>query len=357
MKTINIYIQKKFWLIFLYCVISVIVLFVVLDFVENMDSFIDRDVPGLVVLEYYVYYIPFILVLTLPVATLMATVFSVGSLSRTNEILAFKALGISIYQLLYSLMISGFIISILSFVLAEGIAAKTNQKKIIIEQDYLGKTKHFNPSQMRNLKIRERDYIITIGFFQVKDNTAQKVKIEKITDNKLAARWDTDTLRYENGRWEMRAGSMRLFNNNVEDYTKINSKRIFDFGFDPEELINAQSLPDNMGLSDLKRYVDRVRSAGGNVDHWMTEIHLRISYPLSNLVIVFFSLPIVYNIRKKNLAIGFGISLAVCFFYFGTVKLGQTLGHSSSIQPVLGAWLGNIFMTFGSIVNLGRTRK
>ena len=69
-----------------------------------------------------------------------------------------------------------------------------------------------------------------------------------------------------------------------------------------------------------------------------------------------FSLPIAYNLRKKSIAIGFGISLAVCFFYFGIVQLGQTLGEKGGLAPWIAAWLGNMVMIAAGAINLIKTK-
>ena len=74
-------------------------------------------------------------------------------------------------------------------------------------------------------------------------------------------------------------------------------------------------------------------------------------------MIVLFALPLVYNRRKRSLTIGFFICLAITFFYFGIVKLGQTIGENGGMHPLLAAWLGNSIMSAGGVVNLLITRK
>jgi lipopolysaccharide export system permease protein len=108
---------------------------------------------------------------------------------------------------------------------------------------------------------------------------------------------------------------------------------------------------------ELIGFVRRIRMLGGEVHQWLTDLHLRVAFPLSNLVIVLFSVPIAYNRRRRSLAVGFGISLIVCFLYFGLVKMGQTMGQKGSIHPFWAAWLGNQIMGIGGIINLIKTRK
>ena len=53
----------------------------------------------------------------------------------------------------------------------------------------------------------------------------------------------------------------------------------------------------------------------------------------------------------------FGISLLICFVYFGLVKMGQTMGHNGSLNPLFGAWLGNVIMAVGGVVQFIKARK
>ena len=123
------YLRHHFINILTFCLLSVILLFLVFDLVENLDKFMDRKVSWNVVLMYYIYYIPYILVLIMPVATLLAAVFSVGSLAKHNEMVAMKALGFSLYQVMITILFLGFLVSLLTFALAEAVVPPANQKR------------------------------------------------------------------------------------------------------------------------------------------------------------------------------------------------------------------------------------
>ena len=54
--------------------------------IENLDDFIDQNVQPHIILLYYVYFLPRIFSLMVPVATLLAALFVVGRLSNNNEL-------------------------------------------------------------------------------------------------------------------------------------------------------------------------------------------------------------------------------------------------------------------------------
>ncbi|MCD6307990.1 MAG: LptF/LptG family permease, partial [Candidatus Latescibacteria bacterium] len=72
MKLLSRNILKEFSSYLWYVIIAFVVIFVLVDSVEHIDEFIDDKIAvGLIVL-YYAFYLPYIVVLTLPVSMLLA---------------------------------------------------------------------------------------------------------------------------------------------------------------------------------------------------------------------------------------------------------------------------------------------
>jgi lipopolysaccharide export LptBFGC system permease protein LptF len=47
----------------------------------------------------------------------------------------------------------------------------------------------------------------------------------------------------------------------------------------------------------------------------------------------------------------------IAFLYFGTVKTGQTLAQNGTLDPMVGAWMGNALFFLSGIIILLRARK
>lgn len=352
------YVRSKFIAFFFFCILSVILIFVVVDMVENMDQFIDKNVPWRIVVLYYLYYIPYMLVLTIPMATLMAAVFSVGILARHNEIIAMKSLGYSIYRLLGVLLKMGAIIALSSFVLAEVVTARSNQRKMDIERMYLGIVPEERAGQMRNLQIQEPpDKIITIGIYNTDRKIAQNVNIYSFEGSRLLSRIDAASMVWNGTSWVLQGAYKRQFSGDREEAQSHVEPMELHFQFGPDELVASNIKPDEMDFFQLHRFIRRIERSGGEVFQWITDLHLRIAYPASNIIIVLLSLPLVYNRRKKSLVSGFGFSLAICFIYFGLIKVGETMGHNGSLYPFFAAWMGNGIMGIVGGIDLIKTRK
>jgi len=357
-KILTHYLVRQFAAVFLLCLGAVLAIYIVVDLIENMDGFIERKVPWIQVLLYYIYYIPYILFLILPVATMLATVFSVGNMARHNELVAMKALGISLYQLVSVLLVLGFFVSIAGFFLAEVVVIQSNRRKAIIEMEYLKTQRQRTKNIFRNLKIQEPpDKIISIGTYDSTKKIAKMVRIETFNQNALVHRIDAPEMIWKEEQWEIQSGYERRFIEDREEAASIDTLIQFSFQFRPRDLQLAHSAPEELSLFELRRFINRIQQSGQEVNQWMTDYYMRAAFPFANLFIVLISVSLAYNRRKRSLTIGFGIALMIIFFYFGLIKLGQTMGHNGSLSPLIGAWIGNGVACVLGCVNLVAVRK
>src|SRR4030042_1763167 len=216
-KIIPKYIRSRFLGIFGFCLFSVVMVFLVVDLVESLDRFIDRNVPAKIILLYYLNYVPYILVLGVPVTTLLASVFSMGTLAKNNEMVALKSLGYSLYKVMGTFLIMGLIISAVTFVLSEGVVSRTNRNKEDIRRKYLEGDIQRVSSDSRNLEIQEPpDQIVTMAYFDPGKKIARRVKIETYHENHLTGRVDTDSMMWLDGSWIVLNGYKRTFEEDHE---------------------------------------------------------------------------------------------------------------------------------------------
>jgi lipopolysaccharide export system permease protein len=90
-------------------------IFIVIDLVDRLGAFIDRDVEVGLIVTYYLWYVPYVAVLILPMSLLLASLFSVGGLARRQELTAMKATGASLYRILLPVQLFALLLSIAAF--------------------------------------------------------------------------------------------------------------------------------------------------------------------------------------------------------------------------------------------------
>lgn len=356
-KTLSLYLARQFLALFFFTLLAGVLLFIIVDLVENIDRFIDARTPWPVVIRFYLYYLPYIVALTLPVGTLLATIFSIGDLAQHNEIVAMKALGYSIYQVLCTLVILGIGISLAGFIFAESLGIPGYRKKEMIKRQYLDRIRKSRFSYESLLIQEPPDHIISIDYFDPQTHTAYGVRIERFEKNRLVFRIDGEQMIWRENHWEIQQGYIREFLEDKEKAMPFHSPKQFRFQLTPDDLLKAHWKPDEMSIFELWHFIQKVKKTRGEVDRWLTAWHMRIAFPFSNLMVILLGLPLVYNRRKKSLAVGFGLGLGICFIFYGLIKLGQTLGENKQMAPFLAAWWGNGMALLGSFIVMRKVRK
>jgi len=351
------YVRRSFLGFFLFCLLCVVSIFLVVDIVEKLDRFIDRSVPRNVIIQYYLYYIPYVLVLTIPVTCLLATVFSVGNLARHNEIVAMKSLGYSLYRLLGTYLMLAVCISIFSFIIAEVLVVYTHRKKEEINRTYMVENQQNRTSLSNKIFQDTPNRIVYIGDYDSEKSIASGVNVFSFRDGRLVSRLDTKKMEWNGNSWIVRSGNERVFFGDEEILVPIQSPLKYHFNFSPNDIFLAHLKPQERSVWELGRLIDRLQESKGAVQSLQTDYYLRFAFPFGNIIIVLLSVPIVYNRRKRSLAVGFGISLVICFIYFGLVKIGQVMGQNGSLHSISAAWLGNGVLGIVGVIDLIKTRK
>src|SRR5680860_58551 len=99
MKLIDRYIARRFIRTFTALVLGLPFLFIITDITDNLDKYLARNLPAGDVVLSYVYQLPQFIQWAFPIAALVATVFTIGDMTRHQEIAAAKAGGVSFYRL------------------------------------------------------------------------------------------------------------------------------------------------------------------------------------------------------------------------------------------------------------------
>jgi len=354
MKIIDRYLIREFLKTMLLALVSFVLLFILVDVFEKLDIFIDAKAQLWMVALFYLYQIPYILTLTLPVAMLLASMGTISQMSRHYEIVALKSSGISLNRVFLPLLLLGLLISLLVLGFGETVVPFTNQKRGNLERQDIRKRSLLLETVRTNLY-----YAGTEGrFYFIKKYDVPKAVMDSVViwqmdaQNRLAVRIDAPRGFWINGRWELQGIKgvpiiRRRFNGDLMQEDSLQSLALSDFQETPESFTKRVLLPDEMNFSQLSRYIDALRRSGGDAHRYVVDLYFKLSFPFANFIILLFGLPILSNARKSGATLSFSLSLLVCFVFWGILQTGRALGHNASLMPMLAAWLPNLI--FGAL--------
>ncbi|HID39258.1 MAG TPA: LPS export ABC transporter permease LptG [Calditrichaeota bacterium] len=349
MKILDRYILKKFLINLFIAVSTWLIIFLVVDIIENLSKFLDRDATFNQVFMYYMYYVPYIISLTLPVAMLLAALFTASGLAQKNEITAQLSSGISLYRILIPLFIIALFISIGAGFFNETIVPEANQRRLDIKRyDIERKTRPKAKSRTNIFRQDQTQRKVSIKYYNGKSKKARRISIKRFKGSKLIERIDATTMEWKDDHWLLHNGKVRTFKNGKETVYVFKDSVLTDLTLQPDDLIELQKMPEEMGYAELSRFIAELQSIGADTRKWIVEQHLKIAMPFANFIVVLLGAPLAARRRRGGISINFGVSLLVTFIYFIIIRVGQVLGYQGTLNPVLGAWLGNlVFFTLG----------
>ena len=247
---------------------SFLSIFIIVDLIENLDRFMDNKVPSIIVLEYYIYTLPYFISIGLPMAVLISTVFSLGSMVKRNEWTAMKASGISIYRIALPLVICGIILSGCSFVLDNKLVAYGNEKRFEIDRDHVKrKSRHKLKNTLKEIFLQKNSSThISLSKYYIKKSTGHDLTIVDLGQSIIRERIDAKKIIWnsDSSKWSISDYSIRRFNQNGLETNVILgiSDTIMDLGFSPMEIQQQARKPDEL---DYYRLTERINQLKDNM--------------------------------------------------------------------------------------------
>ena len=139
MKKIDRYILTSFIGPFV-AILTVVLFIFMLDFLWlYIDELVGKGLGLRVVLEFLKWGICTFLPITIPLATLLASMMTVGSMAENKELMAIKASGISLGRLMLPLTVASFCIAVGAFFVSDSLVPKA-YNEIYTLRDDIGRT-------------------------------------------------------------------------------------------------------------------------------------------------------------------------------------------------------------------------
>ncbi|MCK4409623.1 MAG: LPS export ABC transporter permease LptG [Candidatus Eisenbacteria sp.] len=316
--------------------------FVLVDLFDHAHSFIDNDVSLGVVLSYYAYYLPLIVVLTSPVAMLLATLLAVGGLSRRNELMALKGSGVSLYRILAPVLALSVAVSLANVFIGELILPPATRQRLLIKETSITR-------RASEIVTSDPMYVSPDGtMFHARRLNSRTGTLEEITveefdqANSPTSRIDAKSAVWEDDEWVFYEGSLRRFTVAGEEVTSFDR---LEPGYSeplPNELGVRELRPDEMPFRELRSYIVRLRASGSDPRDLTVQLQLKIAFPFITVIMTLLGGTLAAGARRSGFALSFAAALAISFFYYGVLQVGQVLGRQGILVPWLAAWIPNI---------------
>ncbi|MDY6855041.1 MAG: LPS export ABC transporter permease LptG [Thermodesulfobacteriota bacterium] len=350
MTILNRYITIEFLKVFLLSLSAFVVIYLIVDVLENINQFLKRDVPTSSIIEFFLFKIPPIVVQVTPVATLLSSIITLGILSRNSELIAIMASGINIYRILVLVLGFSFLVSIVSLVVNESIVPYTNQRVKYIENTELKKKKPLISFKQNRIWYRSKNAIYNIDLFDPTQNTLQGITIFYFDrEFNLIQRIDARTAKWINKKWLFHNVSSRFFENGKEINMEKWERKIIALPEVADDFKIVEKSADEMSYRGLKSYVKKIKAEGYDATKYLVDLHAKLAFPFASLIMSLIGIPFALKTkREKGIISGVGMSILISFGYWIMFSLTLSFGHGGILPPIVSAWISNFtFLIIG----------
>ena len=336
------YVLKTFLSFYVVSAGGFVGLFLLGDFFDRVDEFLSRDTSLTTLLLYYIYKIPFILFFMAPQSILLATVLAISSLSKTNEIIAMKACGVSITRITFPVIGASLVIALLVIANGEFISPVTSQRMNHIYYVEVRKGTSFKGIETSKIWYKSKTGAIwNIENYDPKKLTLDTISIFLTTSNQqeIAKRIDAKKAVWVNQQWEFMDGTIRTFGPDGLEKTDLFEKKTFILPEIPSDFITFRRRPEEMSLKCMYEEIQKQQLEGKDVTQKWLDLNYRLSYPFIGVVLALIGIPLSLRSSRQggllfSVAVNLAIGVAFSFFYAMCVSLGR----GGTFDPVFATW-------------------
>ena len=352
MKLLDRYLLREFLGYLVLGLIGFIVIFIVVDIFEKIDVFLDHHASVNQVARFYLYRAPEVVVQVMPVALLLATFLALGQLNKFGELTAMRAVGLSLIRILMPVLVLAAGAAAAVLTLSEFVVPSANRERDDIYDQQI--------QNLRRETTTERPDLTYLGaggriwyarLYLVGERRLHEVSLQEFRGDELKRRIDASECTWDGKQWVFTEGIERRFEADREVATPFQRKVVDGLRERPEDFAKESRNPTEMNFFELRTFVDRLRASGGAVAKYLVDLHLKLAFPLVNFIVVMIGASLATQLRLQSAAIGFGLSVAISFVYYGFMRTGQALGHTGALPPYAAAWIGDaVFGAVGTVM-------
>lgn len=352
MKILKNYILKEWLLVFLLSLLVISFVLVIGNIIKFVELTVAKGVNIREVGKLFILLLPSLLVFSLPISALTATLLCFGRLASDNEIIALRSSGISLYTIVMDLGLIGIMISLLSLYFNDSLIPKAHflMRKTVYNIGIKNPTAYL---EEKTFIKAFQDQIIFI--YKIKGNNLEDVRIYQPQTDK-----PTRTIISEKGQFipllEKNAIKLELINGMADEPSFDNPNQFFKLNFKTyhlnlylkgeKEINNLGKKIQDMTISEIKNEIEQFKFLGIDTRPLQVGLHEKFSLAFSSLAFILLGMPLAIRVRRRERSLGFGLSLIVCFLYYLVMAFGESLALRNIISPFWGMWFANFLLLF-----------
>lgn len=286
LRTIDIYIIKKFLGTFFFSIILLIFIIIVFDVSEHIDDFLKHDAPiKAIIFNYYMNFIPHFVNLFSYLFVFIAVIFFTSRMASDSEIIAILSSGISFRRMLLPYLVAASMLALMSFFLGEFVIPYTNRGKLEFEKRYIKDAKLFNDMNIH--KQVSAGVFLYLENFNTQSKTGWKFSLEKFRNRELVYKLSADEATWDSirSKWVLTNYFSRSIGP-MEESIRKGVRLDTTFGIKPADFMEDIEEVSIMNFFTLRKHIQMKRLRGDpDLIKYEVKGYERVAYPFATIIL------------------------------------------------------------------------
>jgi LPS export ABC transporter permease LptF/LPS export ABC transporter permease LptG len=395
------YVMREFGKNFIIGLFGFSAILVIFTFFDLVGDIIRNKTAVVTVGGYLLNLLPFIFNSVVPICSLVAALLTFGSLSRTSELTAMKATGISIYRIVAPVLVLTLVIAAGLFAFDENLLPAANRRQEALRSVIKGKPAQtfLRPERKWISGMTGQDLPITTS--EVMQTLPQSAESSQTSPNALAlpasvklspdparifyyqffdpdknvfanltifefnpstfnlqrrifaasVRWDPQV-----GRWVFDNGWQRTFaGDTIGSYQPFTVATFPEIKEQPYYFKKEDLQSQEMSYGELEHYIGDLKLSGFDTMRLRVQLNRKLAYPLITFIMAVLAIPFALSMGKRGGLAGMGAAIGIAIGYWVISSTFEAMGNVNTLPPMLAAWTPDILFGFAGAYLLLRT--
>ena len=356
-RTLDRYVAGAYLKVFGIASLALVSVFYISMFTELAGDLFRSAETARLLLPYCIYATPQIVYYVIPLATLIATLVTIGVFTKNSEIVVMKACGVSLYRAAAPLLVAAVVSTATVYALQEQLLAEANRRADGIRRIIRNEPAESAEPLNRLWVMSRTGAIYNYGSVDAARRLLRNLtvfefdpaewKIRRRTFAREASNASAmDRSRYD---WVAQGGQIWDFPRRDAARLLLAFERI-SVPLEPLEYFNLDA-PDaeRMTYRELDRYITDLRTSGISVTPYVVALRRKLSFPFVTIIMTLIAVPFGVTTGRRGAWYGIGVGIGLAFGYWTMLSVFGALGKGGAIAPLLAAWAPNVLFGAGAV--------
>jgi LPS export ABC transporter permease LptG len=369
---LDLYVSRQYGSVFAVTFVALVGIFYISTLIDLADKVLGGMAPMGLLLRYFYFATPQYVYYIIPMAALVATLVTIGLLTKNSELIVMRACGISLYRSALPLLLFSMIFSGVLYEMQEQVLADSNREATRLNGIIRGYPVQAFGVLNRQWIIGRSGDIYRYEFFDPRVNQFSKLSMFHLNERA----WKLDTLTYaaeaslartpgtsnddgEGGlTWMARGGWTREFatarrGNEVRPVVNYKAFAEQAISLEPPSYFKTEEPDaDRMTYGELKKFILQLQASGYHVVPYMVQLQKKVAFPFVTVIMTLLAVPFAVTTGRSGAIYGVGVGIVLALVYWTALSVFGALGAGGWISPVLGAWAPNIIFASAAVYML-----